>query len=128
MTEQQVFKTCQSCQTTWKNVIDLVLDQTLEVNGYQAAFDHPENGIIFFTHNIKNCHSTLAINVMDFKDFYCGPRINHHNTGLHTCTGLCLMRNNLENCTAICDMQWVREVLQYLRKHEIPLHLKNING
>jgi hypothetical protein len=123
MPDAAVFKTCPGCLTTWMTSIELVQDITLEFNGYQASFDRAENGLFFFTHHLTYCHSTLAISVRCFKDYYNGPEYKIHNTGSPTCSGRCLLTKNYETCHEICDMRWIREVLQYLRRHEIPPHL-----
>lgn len=120
---EQPYKTCPGCKKVWRTQIELVEDHSLLVNGYQASFEDSHAGLFFLTHDVPGCGSTLALVVSDFRSFYAGPHYSELNRGRETCRELCLDRNRLEFCDAECSMHWVREVLQYLRRHEVPPHI-----
>jgi len=111
------FKICSMCLKAWDDSESFIRDPELVVNGFQAFFDQPENGLILFTHRRPGCHSTLAIKAGSLKGLYHGPFYDHLNHGSATCIRACVDHNNLERCDAECSMHWVREVLQVLRKH-----------
>jgi hypothetical protein len=117
--EHAPFKICPMCLTAWNDRESFVTDPQLVVNGYQAFFDRPEDGLILFTHRTKNCHSTLALKAANFKSLYQGPKHDLLNRGEPSCPRYCLVNENLEPCREKCSMHWVREVLQLLRVHRV---------
>ncbi|MBD3167533.1 hypothetical protein GF324_13115 [bacterium] len=120
---RQPVKTCRLCDTCWSDYVELVQDKMLQVNGYQATFKSPEEGLFLITHRTGDCGTTLAVRAGEMKHFYDGPAVEVRNTGNEDCPGRCLDDEDLEPCGATCDMNWIREVLQYLRRHEVPPHL-----
>ncbi|MBI5058605.1 hypothetical protein HZB60_02350 [candidate division KSB1 bacterium] len=115
------FKICPMCGYQWVTVEQLVTDGTLRVNGYQAAFGRAEDGLIFLTHECPGCNTTLAVGAASFAHWNLGPRCDHLSAFEENCPRYCTDRENLEPCPADCSMRWVRDVLQYLERHEIPL-------
>ena len=109
------FKVCSMCLKAWDDTNSFVTDPELMINGYQAFFDRPEDGLILFTHRHQGCHSTLAVKAGAFKSLYDGPLYDKLNRDASTCLHRCVDQNNLERCSAQCSMHWVREVLQLLR-------------
>lgn len=109
------------CGYAWHTIEQLVTDGTLRVNGYQAVLDSPVDGIFFLTHECPGCHSTLAVPVTSFADWNVGTRPAHLNALQEGCPGHCVNRDDLEPCSAECCMRWIRDVLQYLKRHEMPL-------
>ena len=118
------FKQCPLCEATWVDLSDFVTDLCLRVDGYQACFPDPEWGLILLTHEADHCGTTLAVRATFLKVLHDGPFWSEHRTGLDDCLRLCLDQGRLEECTAECDMAWVRAVLQWLRRHELPPHVK----
>jgi hypothetical protein len=113
------FKICNMCLTAWPDVQSFMKDRSLVVNGYQAFFSNPDDGLILFTHKVPGCGSTLALKASVFKGLYRGPQYQEHLEGTHDCGGHCLHFRDLEVCTARCDMRWVRDILQQLRHARI---------
>lgn len=124
MTLQNPLMTCSRCNAEWEDIVKIILDPMLQVEGYQASFVEPKDGLILITHQVDGCGTTLALVVEDLKCLDNCDEIFNRNTGLEGCEGLCLMENRLEDCTAPCDMAWVRHAIQWFRKHELPPHLK----
>jgi hypothetical protein len=124
MGETEPFKVCPQCGKSWRSLFELVEDVSLHVNGYQASFIDPDNGLVFFTHIVEHCRSTIAVEVQHLRHMYNGPEIEMHNFGRETCPGFCLDMHELEDCNQVCNMHWVRAILHYLRRHEMPPHLK----
>jgi len=113
------FKTCNMCKTVWRDCGSFVADRSLILNGYQAFFDNPEDGLILFTHRTAGCCSTLALKAGAFKSLYKGPKHEIVNYGAESCPGNCLDARNFEACHAHCSLHWVREILQMLRAHRV---------
>lgn len=113
-------KRCTLCGTVWASAWDLVWDEELRVEGYQASLDGVENGLILVTHTREGCGTTLALPVSAVGELYLGPRYAEALTGTEECEGLCLDENRLDECGAPCSLAWVRTVLQYLREHRLP--------
>ena len=122
MIEDRPFKICTLCHHCWETLDDLVLDPNLRVEGYQASFPDPKRGMILVTHLADGCHTTLSLKVEALASLYDGPTYLERRTGEDDCGGYCLSQGLLEECLAECDMAWVRKVLQYLRRHELPPH------
>ena len=114
------FKQCSMCHDTWESICSFIEDRSLELNGYQADFEDPAEGLIMVTHRKDGCHSTLALRAGIFADLYRGPTYTVHNTGKPTCTGKCLNEMDFTSCPAECNMKWVREVMQSFRTHTCP--------
>ena len=128
MDNKAPFKVCPQCGKSWHNLLELVEDVSLHVNGYQASFIDPDDGFVFFTHAFSHCRTTLALEVQRLRQLYNGPEIEMHNFGKETCPGFCLDMENIEDCKQVCNMHWVRAILHYLRRHELPPHLKAGTG
>lgn len=113
-------KSCAFCNALWDNIKQLVEDKSLDLNGYQASFRGPENGLIMLTHNVDGCNSTMAIRAGELKSLYQGQFFSEHRTEKPECPRKCLNPNDYEPCPVHCDMAWVREILQCFRTHEMP--------
>jgi hypothetical protein len=118
------FKQCGMCQHAWADAIELVCDRTLELAGYQAAFDDPETGLFLMLHRKPDCLTTIGIRAGKLRHFYQEPVPTELLAGQNGCPGHCFSADNLEPCNHPCRMAWVRQVLQYLRNHEVPPHLR----
>lgn len=117
------FKCCSLCNKCWEEFLDLVKDVSLHLNGYQAGFKNPDDGLIYLTHDTDGCHSTIAIRAADLRPLYKGPDIQVRNTGQSTCEGRCLKSDDFDVCNAECDLAWIRRALQSFRSHRVPDHL-----
>lgn len=117
------FKQCTVCGKVWPDIRDMVLDPELQVDGYQACFTDPQLGLILLTHRAPDCGNTLALVIKTLRVLYAGPVYSERQTGLEPCRDYCLRRNILEECDAECELAWARTVLQYFRRHELPLHM-----
>lgn len=115
------YKNCSYCQKIWKTQEDLVHDLSLIVNGYQAGFDDPEEGLFLLTHENGSCGSTIGVKAGDFKHLYDGPEYKECKARGVGCPLYCLDVNNLQPCPNDCSMAWVRVVLQHLVNHEVPI-------
>jgi hypothetical protein len=114
------FKVCSKCGRAWHTQEDFVCDADLEVNGYQAAFGDPDEGLILVTDQRDSCGTTLGVEAGTLRPLYRGPDYRELCTGTDLCEGLCVDEHRLEECSAPCAMAWVRVVLQYLRQHKLP--------
>jgi hypothetical protein len=113
------FKTCNMCQKTWLDAESFITDPSLKINGYQAYFDIPEDGLILFTHKAKGCGSTLAVPAGVFKPLHRGQKYLHRKNGTDVCAQHCNRVDDLDDCHAECEMRWVRDVLHILRNHRL---------
>ncbi|MEN6305738.1 MAG: hypothetical protein ABFD96_23640 [Armatimonadia bacterium] len=120
----KAFKTCRLCETSWPTLADFVKDRKLRVNGYQASFGAPEDGVILLTHDVPGCGTTLGLVAGTLQNLYHGPRYVEVLAGTRPCELWCLDEHSIEDCDAPCAMAWIRHVLQYLRRHELPEHLR----
>jgi hypothetical protein len=111
------------CQTTWADLQEFVTDHRLRVEGYEACFLTPDWGLILLTHRTAGCGTTLAVRAVVLKPLHNGPFWTERMTGLEECLRLCLDKGRLEECTAECEMAWIRSALQWLRRHELPPHM-----
>ncbi len=118
------FKECAMCGRSWADLSEFVLDIELRVDGYQACFLKPEMGLVLVTHEVEGCGTTLAVRATLLRSLYDGPEYTQRRTGQAVCSGACLRMNRVEECEADCDMAWVRTVMQYLRRHELPPHIQ----
>ena len=117
-------KCCSHCEHVWRGYVEFIGDESLAVNGYQACFENPERGYVLCTHQVPGCGTTIAVPVVELRPLYDGPQYTRRQTGLERCRRFCLERGPLEECDVECDMAWARRVLQYLRRHALPEHLK----
>jgi hypothetical protein len=97
-----------------------VRDARLRLDGYSAFFDDPANGLVFVTHRVPGCGTTLTLYAGQLRVLFSGTDYPELHKGADDCHRLCLDRSRLEECDAECSMAWVRDVLQYLRRHEMP--------
>jgi hypothetical protein len=123
MAVETPFKECSCCSTSWESLAAFVLDSELTLEGYQPSFADPFEGWLLLTHNTPDCKTTLAVRTAQLRDLYDGPEYTERRTGTPGCPWLCIKENRLEECTMDCDMAWVRQVMQYLRRHALPAHL-----
>ena len=121
MEEITLYKICSMCGKTWYRPADLVSDQLLRLNGYQAAVPDSEKGLLLFTHEVVGCYSTLGVPALDFRFMHHGLTYPECHFALLDCEGHCLDLSDLEVCRVQCCMAWVRDVIQYIRRHELPL-------
>lgn len=111
------FKTCTVCAHRWPRIADLVRDESLYINGYQASFSDAHEGLFLVTHTVDGCGTTLAIMAGALKKLYTGPEHTFRMAFTERCPGRCLHQDDLGPCSNDCDMRWVRDVLQVLRQH-----------
>jgi len=116
----EVFKTCPLCSEQWATLEEFVRDERLKLDGYSAFFDDPGKGLIFVTHLLPHCGTTLTLAAAKLRPLYRGPVHLESHHGAEDCNRLCLDRRELDECHAPCAMAWVRTVLQHLRRHEMP--------
>ena len=121
MKEKSPYKSCPLCGRIWHAPADMVCDQTLKLNGYQADVPNPEKGLLLFTHESDGCYSTIGVYAIDFRFMHDGIIYPECHFQQADCEGRCLDESDLEICHAHCCMAWVRDVIQYIRRHEVPL-------
>ena len=114
------FKCCGKCLKTWRTREDLVRDSELVLIGYQPTFGEPAEGLLLFTHMTPRCGSTLAVVVGDFEDYVQTQAETMPFVGAFVCPSHCLRVHDLQACNAPCQMRWVRQLIQILRRHEVP--------
>jgi hypothetical protein len=109
------FKTCPNCFGKWHTRDNFLSDSQLELNGYKADFEKLDYGLFFFTHKKDSCYSTMAIEVVDFKDLYSGEIHTERKTGSEECPRYCLDKEQLDRCDAMCECAFVREIIQIIQ-------------
>ena len=112
------FKTCTCCGKVWQTRDEFIKDNHLTLEGYQADLDSLEEGMLLFTHHWADCGSTIVLEVQDFSDLYDGPKYLGRLTLTEDCSRLCLDKQNLNRCVAMCECAYVRELLQIIIKHK----------
>jgi len=96
--------------------MDVFLDDPhLTFNGYQPNLGEQEQGIFFFTHNIKLCGSTIGLRVISFAPIYSGPRHTSSKQFSNDCPRYCLDSRNLKRCNAPCENAFAREISQIIK-------------
>jgi hypothetical protein len=108
---------CRMCGKVWGSLDEVVADEDLALAGYQARFDRPSDGLILVTHDRAGCGTTMGFAVSVLRPLYEGPQHCERMALSETCSRQCLDENRLEVCGAACDMAWVREVMQSIRRH-----------
>jgi len=94
------FKRC-SCQTSWANRRDFILDPDVDPIGISLSPDLSSSHAFFFF-NHSACKTTLVIDSEDFADLITEPipaRVKAESDG---CEGHCAKKKDLENCSAEC--------------------------
>jgi hypothetical protein len=110
-----LFKKCTMCKKEWPERDGFLSDPKLEMIGYQADIESLENGIFLFNHYEKDCGSTIAVRVNQFRDLYHGPVFSQCLFGTEECHELCLHKFNLKPCPAKCECSYVRELVQIVK-------------
>lgn len=113
----KAFKTCTICAQRWQEMFDLIRDEDLYVNGYQASFNDACEGLFLFTHDVDGCGTTFGVHAGSLEELYKGPKHTIHMAFTEQCDGHCLYEDDLAPCSNECDMRWVRDILQVLRNH-----------
>jgi hypothetical protein len=121
------FKTCSLCHKTWDSRDSFLGCPDIEIIGYQACLDQPNEGIFLFNHNVSDCHSTIAVEVCEFLDLYAGPIYPAANTDLPGCGGHCHHVNDLSPCVAKCAYAHIRAIVQVLKIKNAKLLKVNSN-
>lgn len=111
----QAFKTCPMCNTTWKSMESFLADPHLFFNGYQANFGVLYEGLLFFTHNTATCGSTMGLKVDTFISLYSGKLYEGNMQLSKGCPRYCLDRTNLDRCNAHCENAFAREISQIIK-------------
>ena len=106
------------CLKDWEDREAFLNDHTLELNGYDADFDQLEFGLLYFTHRVAGCYSTMAIEAREFFSLYQGAKYAENLMGSDQCTGKCLKTGDLGACPAHCRFAFVREVVQIIKKRQ----------
>ena len=112
-----MFKSCPLCAVIWATRDDFLSDPSLEIIGYQVNFYHLRAGLFLFNHS---CKTTLAIKAGEFFDLYDGPIFTERKTRGPDCPAYCLHESELHVCPAQCECASVREIIQIIKKKEVP--------
>ena len=115
MTTAVPFKICSMCKTSWDSREQFLNDATLDLNGYMADPNIPENGLFYFTHKRTDCFSTLAIQTSQFLDLHTGKKYDELKYNTDECQGHCFSKNDLSPCNANCSCAYIREIIQILQ-------------
>ena len=108
------FKICTCCNHIWESLIDLIKDEQVHVIGYQPSFNDSYEGLFFFSHNNKECGTTIAIPVSCFANLYEGPDYTEQLACTELCNGLCQSFYDFGGCSKECKMRWVRDIIEVL--------------
>ncbi len=113
--KEQIFKTCPMCAKKWMSRDSFLDDPELNFNGYQANFALMEQGLFYFTHENKDCGSTMILKAEMFISLYTGTKYQNNKKLSEQCLGLCLDRNQLDRCPKHCEFAFVREISQIIK-------------
>jgi hypothetical protein len=117
MNDEKVFKECPMCRKIWKSREEFLDDNCLQLEGYSADFEVQEKGLFYFTHRMRGCFSTMALEAKAFFDLYTGKRYPDSKMDSDECSRFCLDRRNLDRCPALCEFAFVREIIQIIKGH-----------
>jgi hypothetical protein len=72
VTMHQLFKRCTLCGKEWATREEFLNDVTLELNGHQwnkkkVLAGEPSEGLLIFTHRIRECGTSLALTASKFR-------------------------------------------------------------
>ncbi|MBC8207466.1 MAG: hypothetical protein ISR85_06670 [Kiritimatiellales bacterium] len=112
----KAFKICTSCHASWPTLEEFLSDPEVMLAGYQAHFDDLLGGLFLFSHVHDGCYTTLGIPVGQFVSLSKQPILNKRSEPTQGCPGLCVREGALELCPLKCECNWVREVLQTIKK------------
>ncbi len=90
------FKTCPLCGERWATIEEFVHDGELKLDGYTAFFDDPGQGLVFVTHDVPRCGTTLTLPAARLAPLYRGPAFAVLHKGADDCRRYCLDRHELE--------------------------------
>jgi hypothetical protein len=108
------FKQCPKCGYEWNKRIDFLSDPDIEVIGYQANLEAPNEGLYLFNHNMENCRSTISIITKHFFDLHKDKIHLELKFKTPECEGLCLKAKEMNTCRASCSMAHFRSILRVL--------------
>ena len=112
---KSAFKKCSCCNHAWGSLIDLVRDDQVDVIGYQASFNDRYEALFFFSHNVEECGTTIALPATLFTPLYDGPEYTLNKAFTKECSGLCQTFFDFSECSNECSMRWVRDIIQMLK-------------
>ncbi|WP_108652709.1 hypothetical protein [Dongshaea marina] len=113
--QPQSFKVCPMCSQTWNNRDVFLQDPALTLNGYQADLEQLDEGLFLFTHDKDGCHSTMAVEVRDFKDLYTGENYQKSRSEIADCPGYCDDKHELRGCDHPCEAAFARELISIIQ-------------
>ena len=113
ISDHNEFKSCPSCNESWKSREDFLADSNLELVGYQVHFKTLEQGLFLFNH--ISCKSTISVKSGTFANLYQGPIYSNNLMGTEGCPEHCLFKTNLEACPAQCECTYVRDIMQIIK-------------
>lgn len=99
------------CHAEWLDRMVFLRDASLEIIGYQANFDNLKLGLIYFTHRVDGCFSTMTIKAEEFFDLNPNKQYAIRKTLTEECPQYCLHIDNFEKCDAKCECAYVRDLL-----------------
>ncbi len=116
--QEEIYKRCPMCAAVWQDRMEFIGDTDLQIEGYQANFDQLEQGLVYFTHRVDGCYTTMAVKAREFLDLNPGKPFTSRKTMTDDCPGYCLHESNIERCSAECECAYVRDLLHILQTHK----------
>ena len=116
--QEKIFKCCSMCAAVWHERTEFISDTHLQIEGYQADFEHLEQGLVYFTHTVDGCYSTMAVKASEFLDLIPGKPFTSRKTMTEDCPGYCLHQSNIQRCKAECECAYVRDLLHILQSYK----------
>ncbi len=121
MSDCAIFKKCPMCSTKWESRDEFLEDISLDLNGYQVAYEEVELGLFYFTHKVKGCHTTLALRAETFYDLNSNMPHETLKKGSEDCPGYCHDKDQLDHCEVQCEGAFVREIIQIIKERKMQL-------
>nr|WP_320116774.1 hypothetical protein [uncultured Desulfuromonas sp.] len=110
------FKICPCCLEVWQTRDDFLDDPFLQLNGYKADFAKLEYGLFFFTHQKEGCHSTMALEVLDFLDLNRGTVCEQAQDYAAKCPRSCREKRKLNQHHDLCECAFARDVCELVKQ------------
>ncbi len=111
------YKSCPCCNSSWTTLRDFLLENELELVGYQANFENALEGLILFHHTKKGCNTTIALPVKNLTALEQDLKtLSSFIPETKDCLGYCRDSHNLKDCKNFnCKGRLIRKLIALLQ-------------
>ncbi len=115
---RRTFKVCPKCRKEWCSMNEFIKDTSLRYNGYQSALDVFEHGLLYFTHSVKGCGSTMSLQADAFSSLYSKDKCSSKETLERDCKNCSLAERKLNRCSQYCERIFSTEISKIMVHHK----------